>query len=136
LGGYPKLLQRRGRKRRFRVQQYCDSFIAWDELLQDLQPLAADVARLGAHPGDVGAGSAQACDQSRADRVPDGREYDRDRRGCGLRRLCRERPHPRDQQVRAGANGICCQLRQPLRSAFSGAVVKNHIVSLAVAQLV
>jgi hypothetical protein len=59
-------------------------------------------------------------------RVPDGREHDRNRRGRGLRRLCRDRPHARDQHVRGGANGIRCQLRQSLRSSFSGAVVENR----------
>src|SRR5262249_17197555 len=94
LGGYPKLLQCRRRKGRVRVQQHCDSFIAWDELLQDLQLLADNVTRLGAHPGDVGAGSAKAFNQSRTEGVGHTRQYDRNRRGCCLRRHCASVPMP------------------------------------------
>jgi hypothetical protein len=54
------------------------------DLLQDLEPLAGERPRVDGHAREIVAGGGVARNQSRADRIADPREHDRDRRRRGL----------------------------------------------------
>src|SRR4029453_12950317 len=82
-----------------RVHQHRDPLFAWQEFLKELQPLASKVARLVGETRYISAGAAEARHQTCTYGVADGREYDGYGRGRCLRRLRRERPESRNQQL-------------------------------------
>jgi hypothetical protein len=85
---------------------------------------------------DVSPGPAEAGDEPGTYRVADGRKHDRDGRGGGLRRLCRECPESGYQHVRPASNQLPGQLWQSFRTSFGRSVLESHVPALAVAQFV
>ena len=65
---------------------------AWTELLAGACRCLPPISVTPRQACDVPPGPAEAGDQPGAYRIADGREHDRDGRGGGLRRLCRECP--------------------------------------------
>src|SRR5262249_45935301 len=132
----PYIPNRQRREWCVRVHQNGDDRFAWNNVLEKLDALALKVPRLIGQARDIAAGMTEARDQASAHGIAKVGEHDRDSRGRGLQRLCRESPESRNQYIRLGSDEIHRQWRQPLWPALRGTVLKRHIVTVRVAQLV
>jgi len=88
---------------------------------------------LGYHKAGAREVTARACetgDQAEPDRVGDGSEDDRDRRGCVARRLCGGDAARSYYHVDLTGSEIGCQRRQSIVVALSPAVFNRYVLSL------
>ena len=60
-------------ERRVWIPQDCDPGEPWDRLLEQLQPLGAELGHHDREPGDVSARMREACDQAGSDWIGDER---------------------------------------------------------------
>src|SRR5580704_13115488 len=109
---------------------------SWDELVQHLQQLRADLHTQTGHARDVAARSVQAGDKSKHHRVGPYPEYDRDRTGCPLRGQCRLTAIDRGNNSHLTANEFGRQFRHPIVLAIRPTIFDRHVPALDMAGFV
>jgi hypothetical protein len=133
--GAPQLRKRHARKRRIRLEQHRHDPNAGGKLLQDLQPLAANLGALDVETSDVGARPIQASDNARSYWIADAGEHDGYACGRGLRRLGSRRTETSNDHVGIGFDEVQRQLRQVLQVSFGGSEVEDQILAFCITQL-
>src|SRR4029077_18673473 len=136
LSGIHQLRQCHGSERITRGYDHGDNPNAGAELVQDLQPLAADFGSLGGETGNICAGPVQALDDTCSDWVAGAGENDGYGWGGGLRRLGSLRAEARYDHIRICCRGFSGQLRQAPHLSFGGAIVEDQILAFAIAKLI
>src|SRR5262249_62178905 len=105
-----------------------------DDLLEQLESLAAQVRRDNAEPGGIPARSRKAVHQTRSDRIADDRHDDRYRSGCALESLGGRRA-ARDQDVDIAPREVGGELRKPLYSVLAPSPFDRDRLPLDIAEL-
>src|SRR4051794_13159375 len=113
--------------------EYSNDSRSRDQLVQQLQPLRPQLHVQYAHARDVATRPIQAGDKSNLDRVASGHEYDWNRRGCCLGRLCSRAVC--GNHVHSSSNEIGCQFWQPIVSILRKAVFDRHVLAFDIAAL-
>jgi hypothetical protein len=104
------------------------------ELAEELQPLGRQLHRKKVDSGRVAAGTREAGDQAKSDRVFGDTEHDRYRRG-GFTRSNRSGRADRSNDLDLSTNEIGHQLWQPFGLVVAPAIFDREILALDIATL-
>src|SRR5262245_42321175 len=120
--------------RKFRIHQQRDHRSIGNELVQQPQRLACDLAVEPAHAGDVAARPVEARDVALLDRVACSREHDRNSLGRCHSRQYRSATSCRGDHVDLVVDQISCKGRQPIVPIFCKTVFNRHVTAIDIAR--